>query len=130
MYLSVLSTCVPAHQMASDPITDGCEPPCGCWELNSAPLEEQLLTCELSLNFKKVVVFSVKGIPEMLALGLAVCSGGVVCVCVRACVRGCVGACGAQARAHYSWEKHSGKLTIVFIETPGVIGVDGRSLQG
>jgi hypothetical protein len=23
--------------------TDGCEPPCGCWELNSGPLEEQLL---------------------------------------------------------------------------------------
>ncbi|KRY65434.1 hypothetical protein T4D_8955 [Trichinella pseudospiralis] len=20
---------------------DGCEPPCGCWELNSGPLEEQ-----------------------------------------------------------------------------------------
>jgi hypothetical protein len=26
---------------ASDPITDGCEPPCGCWELNSGPLKEQ-----------------------------------------------------------------------------------------
>jgi hypothetical protein len=22
-------------------ITDGCEPPYGCWELNSGPLEEQ-----------------------------------------------------------------------------------------
>jgi hypothetical protein len=20
---------------------DGCEPPCGCWDLNSGPLEEQ-----------------------------------------------------------------------------------------
>jgi hypothetical protein len=32
-------------------ITDGCEPPCGCWELNSGPLEEQLvlLTAEPSL---------------------------------------------------------------------------------
>jgi len=30
------------HQKrASDPITDGCEPPCGCWELNSGPLGEQ-----------------------------------------------------------------------------------------
>ena len=28
---------------ASDLITDGCEPPCGCWELNSGPLEEQLV---------------------------------------------------------------------------------------
>jgi hypothetical protein len=22
-------------------ITDGCEPPCGCWDLNSGPSEEQ-----------------------------------------------------------------------------------------
>ena len=35
-----------------DLITDGCEPPCGCWELNSGPLEEQamLLTAEPSLQ--------------------------------------------------------------------------------
>jgi hypothetical protein len=41
------------HQKrASDPITDDCEPPCGCWELNSGPLEEQsvLLTTEPSLQ--------------------------------------------------------------------------------
>ena len=24
-------------------ITNGCEPPCGCWELNSGPPEEQLV---------------------------------------------------------------------------------------
>jgi hypothetical protein len=30
------------HQRrALDPTVDGCEPPCGCWELNSGPLEEQ-----------------------------------------------------------------------------------------
>ena len=31
---------------------DGCEPPCGCWELNSGPLEEQpvLSTVEPSLQ--------------------------------------------------------------------------------
>jgi hypothetical protein len=37
------------HQKrASDLIMDGCEPPCGCWNLNSGPLEEQsvLLTAE------------------------------------------------------------------------------------
>jgi hypothetical protein len=42
-----------AHQKrASVPITDDCEPPCGCWELNSEPLEEQsvLLTVEPSLH--------------------------------------------------------------------------------
>jgi hypothetical protein len=41
------------HQKrASDLITDGCEPPCGCWDLNSGPLEEQsvLLTPEPSLQ--------------------------------------------------------------------------------
>ena len=45
--------CLQTHQKrASDPITDGCEPPCGCWELNSGPLEEQsvLLTTEPSLQ--------------------------------------------------------------------------------
>ena len=37
---------------APDFIADGCEPPCGCWELNSGPLEEQamLLTAEPSLQ--------------------------------------------------------------------------------
>ena len=41
------------HQKSAlDPIKDGCEPPCGCWELNSVPLEEQsvLLTAEPSLQ--------------------------------------------------------------------------------
>jgi hypothetical protein len=32
------------HQKrASDLITGGCEPPCGCWDLNSGPLQEQSL---------------------------------------------------------------------------------------
>jgi hypothetical protein len=32
-------------------MTDGCDPPCGCWDLNSGPLEEQsvLLTTEPDL---------------------------------------------------------------------------------
>jgi hypothetical protein len=45
--------CLNTYQKrASDPITDGCEPPCGCWDLNSGPLEEQsvLLTTESSLQ--------------------------------------------------------------------------------
>jgi hypothetical protein len=31
---------------------DGCEPPCGCWDLNSGPSEEQsvLITSEPSLQ--------------------------------------------------------------------------------
>jgi hypothetical protein len=33
-------------------VTDGCEPPCGCWDLNSGPLEEQsvLFTTESCLQ--------------------------------------------------------------------------------
>ena len=40
------------QKKALNPITDGCEPLCGCWELNSGPLEEQsmLLTAEPSLQ--------------------------------------------------------------------------------
>jgi hypothetical protein len=48
-----MCTFLQTHQKrASDPITDGCEPPCGCWDLNSRPLEEQsvLLTSEPSLQ--------------------------------------------------------------------------------
>jgi hypothetical protein len=52
-YICVQCSCLQPHQKrASDPITDGYEPPCGCWELNSESLEEQsvLLTTELSLQ--------------------------------------------------------------------------------
>ena len=51
--MSAPSACTPAGQKrASDPITDGYEPPCGCWELNSGPQKEQsvLLTSEPSLQ--------------------------------------------------------------------------------
>jgi hypothetical protein len=45
--------CLQTYQKrASDLFTDGCEPPCGCWYLNSGPLEEQsvLLTAEPSFQ--------------------------------------------------------------------------------
>ena len=34
-----------------DPFTDSCEPPCGCWELNSGPLEEQLVVTQVKEYF-------------------------------------------------------------------------------
>jgi hypothetical protein len=40
IYLFHLHECTVAvsrHRRASDPITDGCEPPCGCLELNLEP---------------------------------------------------------------------------------------------
>jgi hypothetical protein len=46
-------SCLNTHQKReSEFITDGCEPPCGCWDLNSGPSEEQsvLLTTEPSLQ--------------------------------------------------------------------------------
>ncbi|EGV91681.1 hypothetical protein I79_016791 [Cricetulus griseus] len=49
----MLLSCISAHQKrAPDLITDSCEPPFDCWELNSGPLEEQsvLLTSEPSLQ--------------------------------------------------------------------------------
>jgi hypothetical protein len=55
IYVStLLCHCLQTHQKRTAyPTTDGCEPPCGCWELNnSGPLEEQslLLTAEPSLQ--------------------------------------------------------------------------------
>jgi hypothetical protein len=48
------------QKRASDLITDGCEPPCGCWDLNSGPSEEQseLLTTEPSLQPKNEIFLS------------------------------------------------------------------------
>jgi len=51
--LWVYCSCLQTHQKrASDLITDGSEPPCGRWDLNSEPLKEQsvLLTTEPSLQ--------------------------------------------------------------------------------
>ncbi|ERE67533.1 rhomboid-related protein 3 [Cricetulus griseus] len=43
---------VAGQKRAPDLIIGGCEPPCGCWELNSGPVEEQpvLLTSEPSFQ--------------------------------------------------------------------------------
>ena len=52
-YMWVHCCCLQTDQKrALDPITDVCEPPCGCWDLNSGPLKEQsvLLTPEPSLQ--------------------------------------------------------------------------------
>ena len=52
--MSALSAC---QKRVSDSLTDGCEPPCGCWRLNSGPLEEQplFLTVEPSLKSRSSV---------------------------------------------------------------------------
>jgi hypothetical protein len=81
--------CLQIHQKkVTEFITDICEPPCGCWELNSGPLEEQsvLLTSEPSLQpptsfligscFFKI---KINYIIDALQFRVCVC----VCVCVR-----------------------------------------------
>ena len=47
-YVSENTVAVFRHTRRGHPITDGYEPPCGCWKLNSRPLEEKtvLLTSE------------------------------------------------------------------------------------
>ena len=53
--------CFHVHQKrASDPITDGREPPCACWELSSGPLEEKplLLTAGPSLQPLLLLLFT------------------------------------------------------------------------
>jgi hypothetical protein len=54
MCMSALSSCTPEEGIRF--ITDGCEPPRGCWELNLGPLEVQLvlLTAESFLQPFKI----------------------------------------------------------------------------
>jgi hypothetical protein len=60
MYLFYVCGYTVAHTRSGHwmPIADGCEPPCGCWDLNSGPLKEQsvLLTAEPSLQSDFVFV--------------------------------------------------------------------------
>jgi hypothetical protein len=41
LYISTLQLSSDIQERILDLITDGCEPPCGCWDLNSRPLEEE-----------------------------------------------------------------------------------------
>jgi hypothetical protein len=59
MYVSTLWLFQTYQKRASDPIADGCEPPCGCWELNSGTLEELsvLSTAKSSLQPLLTLIF-------------------------------------------------------------------------
>ena len=77
LYMWVYCSYLQTHQKrASESITDGCEPSCGCWELNSGPLEEQsvLLRAEPSLQPWKLVLrweFDILAIRELQERDLA-----------------------------------------------------------
>jgi hypothetical protein len=63
MSTSLLSSDTPREGIIGSyySISGGCEPPCGCWELNSGSLEEQsvFLTTEPSLqpNLQNLIQF-------------------------------------------------------------------------
>jgi hypothetical protein len=65
LYLGIVHcSCLQTHQKrASDLITDGCGQPCGCWDLNSRPLEEQavLLTTDASLQPQEILYVGNRG---------------------------------------------------------------------
>ena len=71
--LKLYFSCTQTHQKrASDLITDDCESPCGCWELNSGPLEEQpvLLTTEPSLQSLLLILYLI--FPPVLSVLLKI----------------------------------------------------------
>jgi hypothetical protein len=66
--------CLQTHQKkASDPITDGCEPPCGCRESNSGPLEEQLVLLTTGPSLQLLVLFF--NMYDVWSACMCVCSG-------------------------------------------------------
>jgi hypothetical protein len=72
--IPVHCSCLQTHQKrASDPITDDCEPPCSCWDLNSGPLEEQSSALKL---------WAISSAPQILFI---IC---VYVVCVPQCLFG------------------------------------------
>ena len=52
--MSTHCSCPQKHQK-EDPITDGFKPPCGCWELNSGPLEEQSVFLNTKLSLQSLI---------------------------------------------------------------------------
>ena len=67
-----MSYSLQTHQKrALDPITDGCEPPCGCWELNSRPLEEQSVFLTAEPSFQPQTFFLRRFTNRVLGLGWA-----------------------------------------------------------
>jgi hypothetical protein len=91
------------HQKrASDPITDGCEPPCGCWELNSGPLEEQAVS---ALN-----LWAISPVPFWIfyyCVYLSMCLW-----CVHVCMRACVWQAGDNSQESI----HSSTMWVARIE--------------
>jgi hypothetical protein len=73
IYMSALSSSMPALSEEGTRSHGGCEPPCGFWDLNSGPLEEQLvlLTAEPSLSPNPLSCHELMGVYLALFLKLS-----------------------------------------------------------
>jgi hypothetical protein len=59
--MQVYGSCFQAPQKrVADLITDGCEPPCGCWDLNSGPSAEQSVLPSAEPFFSLDTLFQTK----------------------------------------------------------------------
>ena len=77
-YMQVHCSCLQTSQKRrSDLITDGCEPPYGCWDTNSGSLEEQsvLLIAEPSLQYSILLfhIYIYKTLPLLCLLFVWYC---------------------------------------------------------
>jgi hypothetical protein len=76
-YIYVHCSCLQIPQMrVADLITDGCEPPCGCWDLNSGPLEEQSVFLPAEPSLQPLVTLLVQHYPEFGQCHQLVCLSG------------------------------------------------------
>ena len=99
IYKILGGVCVRAH--APDLTTDGCKPPCSCWELNSGPLEEQpgLLTSEPSLQ------------------PLVYCMHACIYVCIYTMY---IYVCIYTMCIHYKWIAEGGLLELAVVDQAGL----------
>ena len=66
LYVCIHCSCLQTHQKrVLDLIADGCEPPCGCWELNSGPLEDQDFVASF---FIRALISSQRALPLTASL--------------------------------------------------------------
>jgi hypothetical protein len=75
---------MPAGQKkAPDLLIDGCDPPCGCWDLNSGPLEEHpvLLTTEPPLQPNYWILEPSIGRPTLWTSWTTACMWACACMC-------------------------------------------------
>jgi hypothetical protein len=127
--------CLQRHQKrAPNPTSDGCEPPCGCWELNSGPLEEQSVLLTLShLSSPYPMIFNTyydctcQWLSSVMFLsclwnGVSLCSQRSACQCLP-----------IKVVWHRTWHKEhfrSNMSAHVYNPSPGDVEAGRLGVQG